>query len=251
VFPACQLLGPDLIHVQTSAPSALAARLPPNSPTNPTFALRRGLPVTRPVEHARRRADLECRSIISHAARQSRRSACKSPSDRSLRGESRRSDGKATTLRSSCSDLAVFRDYHCACVWDVHASLGLCRSLLPLAFDLDKSRDKVGARRMREQVATAHPASSWHWSRINMGLMCAQKFLAKSGIFGWLTRVQMLARDSRHRTPSAGRFATAGEPTSCTFLMPCIRDAVGAPFLLLFCCFAVFLVACCLLLACK
>jgi hypothetical protein len=37
-------------HTQTSAPSALAARLPPHSPPNPTFALRaeyRGLPATR------------------------------------------------------------------------------------------------------------------------------------------------------------------------------------------------------------
>jgi hypothetical protein len=50
-------------YVEMSAPSALAARLPPNSPQNPrTFAFLaeyRGLPVTRPAEHAPRRADLE------------------------------------------------------------------------------------------------------------------------------------------------------------------------------------------------
>ena len=30
---------------------------------------------------------------------------------------------------------------------------------------------------------------------------------------------------SKQRAASAGLFATAGEPASCTFLMPCIRDA--------------------------
>ncbi len=30
---------------------------------------------------------------------------------------------------------------------------------------------------------------------------------------------------SKHRAASAGLLATAGEPASCTFLMPCIRDA--------------------------
>ena len=48
------------IHAPVS--SALATRLPPNSPPNPTFALLaeyRGLPVTQPTEHAPRRADLE------------------------------------------------------------------------------------------------------------------------------------------------------------------------------------------------
>ena len=46
------------------------------------------------------------------AASQARRSAAEAPSDRSLRGESRRSDGTATTLRSCRADLAVFRGCH-------------------------------------------------------------------------------------------------------------------------------------------
>jgi len=102
-------------HTQTTAPSALAARLPPHSPPNPTFALLaeyRGLPVSPPTEHAPRRADLECRCIGSHAASPVRRSARETPSYRSLRGESRRSDGKATTLFSSRAELAVFRACH-------------------------------------------------------------------------------------------------------------------------------------------
>ena len=64
------------------------------------------------AQHLLRRADLECRCIGSHAASQARRSAGETPSDRSLRGESRRSDGKATTLRSCRADLAVFRAWH-------------------------------------------------------------------------------------------------------------------------------------------
>ena len=69
------------------------------------------LPITRHAEHARR--DLECRRCItSHAASQSHRSAGETPSDRSLQGEIRRSDRMATTLRSSRTDLAVFRGCH-------------------------------------------------------------------------------------------------------------------------------------------
>jgi hypothetical protein len=109
-------------HTQTSAPSALAAWLPPHSPPNPTFALLaeyRGLPVIRPAEHAPRRADLECRCIGSHAASPVvvgshaaspvRQSAGETPSDRSLPGDRRRSEGTATMLRSSRADLAAFR----------------------------------------------------------------------------------------------------------------------------------------------
>jgi hypothetical protein len=84
-------------HAPTPAPSALAARLFPCSPPNPTFALLaeyRGLPVTRPAQHLPRRADLEYRWIGSHAASQARRS-----------------DGKATTPHSSRADLAVFRSF--------------------------------------------------------------------------------------------------------------------------------------------
>jgi hypothetical protein len=96
-------------------PSALAARLPPHSPPNPTFALLaeyRGPTVNRSAEHAPRRLHLESRCIVSHATSPARRSAGKTPSDRSLRGESRRSDGMATTLRSSRADLDVFRARH-------------------------------------------------------------------------------------------------------------------------------------------
>jgi hypothetical protein len=102
-------------HTQTTAPSDLAARLPPHSPPNPTFALLaeyRGLPVSRPAQLAPLRADLQCRCIGSHAASPVRRSARETPSDRLLRGESRRSDGKANALRSCRADLAPFRGWH-------------------------------------------------------------------------------------------------------------------------------------------
>ena len=48
---------------------------------------------------------------MSLAASQARRSARETPSDRSLRGERRRSDGTATTLRSCRADLAAFRGF--------------------------------------------------------------------------------------------------------------------------------------------
>ena len=32
------------------------------------------------------------------------------------------------------------------------------------------------------RTSRTHPTTSWHWSRLGMGLLCAQKFLAKSGI---------------------------------------------------------------------
>jgi hypothetical protein len=85
---------------------------------------------------------------VSHAASQSRRSAGETPSDRSLRGERRRSDGKAS------SDAAFIPRRACGLPW-LGRSLGLCRSLLPLAFDLEKSSGMVGARRLArsEQVA--------------------------------------------------------------------------------------------------
>ncbi len=72
------------------------------------------------------------------------------------------------------------------CVWDVRALLGLCRSLLPLAFDLEKSSDMVGARRMA-QPRRAHPTSKLalvaYW--YGPAVCVAQNILAQSGIFRW------------------------------------------------------------------
>jgi hypothetical protein len=51
--------------------------------------------------------------------------------------------------------------------------VGAVQAALPLAFDLEKSRDMVGARRTA-RASRAHPTSSWNWSRIGMGLLCAQ-----------------------------------------------------------------------------
>ena len=168
---------------QTTAPSALAARLPPHSPPNPTFALLaeyRGLPVSRPAEHplvarissvdasvrtrpakpvdllAKPRATGRCEARVAVLTERRRRSAHAAP-----------------ILQHSGTLMRLGRP----CV------MGLCRSLLPLAFDLEKSPDIVGAR-LTARATRAHPTSSWHWSRIGMGLLCAQKVLATSGIFG-------------------------------------------------------------------
>jgi hypothetical protein len=112
-----------------------------------------------------------------------------------------------------------------SCAWDVHASLGLCRSLLPLAFDLEKPSDMVGARRMARASLT-HPTSSWccvaYWYEL---ASCALSSRCIWHIADGKTRVWVLAHDSKHRAASAGLLATAGEPASDMFIMPCIRDA--------------------------
>jgi hypothetical protein len=57
----------------------------------------------------------------------------------------------------------------------------------------------VGARRMA-RPSRAHPTTSQHWSRIGMGMLCAQNVLAKSGIFGWIPRVRVLAHSKLQNT---------------------------------------------------
>jgi hypothetical protein len=133
------------------------------------------------------------RCIVSLAASPSRRSACETPSDRSLRGESRRSDGTATTLRSSRADFAGFRGCRAfgtsmrrwGCAGRSYPSHWSSRS--PRTWwergELEKSPDMVGARRMA-RARRADPTPSWHGSHIGMCLY-AQKVIAKSGTFGW------------------------------------------------------------------
>jgi hypothetical protein len=131
----------------------------------------------------RRHADLECRCIGSHPAGHYRGSAGKTPSDRSLRGESRRSDGTATTLRSSRADLAVFRGCH-AFVTSVRRWGCAGRSYPSHATRTSRSEATAGARSMT-RASRAHPTSNWHWSPIGMDLLCAQNVPAKSGACGW------------------------------------------------------------------
>ena len=77
----------------------------------------------------------------------------------------------ARLRRAKCNRLRSYqRRRSCSlpgplCVWDVHASR-LCRSLLPLAFDLEKSPDMVGARRTA-RASRARRTSSRHWSRMH------------------------------------------------------------------------------------
>jgi hypothetical protein len=212
-------------HTQTPAPSALAARLFPHSPPNPTFALLaeyRGLPVSRMAEHLPRRADLECRCIDPHAASQARQSAGESPSDRSLRGERRRSDGKATTLRSSRADLAAFWAYRAlgtslrrwGCAGRSHPSHSTSRSP-PTSWER-------GA--WIEQVAPIQPQAG-----IGRALVWAcfvrRKFSPHLAYSDRKRASGCSHATSKHRAASAGLLATAGEPASCMFLMPCILDA--------------------------
>jgi len=152
------------------------------------------------------RADLECRCMISHAASRSRRSARETPSDRSMRGYRHRSDGKATALRSCRADLAVFGD---VMRLGRPASLRLCRSLLPLAFDLEKSNDMVGARR-EARASRAHPTSKLALVAYWWACFVRRKFSPHPASSQRYTRVQMLARDFEHRAASAGLFAMGG-----------------------------------------
>jgi hypothetical protein len=110
------------------------------------------------------------------------------------------------------------------CVWDVHASLGLCRSLLPLAFDLEKSSDRVGSE--------AHGASKSRPSNLKLALVAywyGPAVCALSSRHIWHLDGKRASggshATSKHRAASAGLLATAREPASCTFLIPCIRDA--------------------------
>jgi hypothetical protein len=81
--------------------------------------------------------------------------------------------------------------------------LVLVLSCLGVAWAVGESESD--AHRMTRTSRT-HPTTSWHWSRLGMGLLCAQKVLAESGIIADCKRA--------HRAASAGLFATAGEPAS-------------------------------------
>ena len=101
--------------------------------------------------------------------------------NRSRRGERRRSDGKATTLRSSRADLAAFRACHAfgtsmrrwVCAGRSYPSHSTSRSP-PTWWERGARREQVSPIQLQAGVV----------SRIGMGLLCAQHVLATSGIFG-------------------------------------------------------------------
>jgi hypothetical protein len=91
---------------------------------------------------------------------------------------------------------------------------GLCRSLIPLAFDLDKSSDMMGAR-LVARASRAHPTSSWHWSRRTFPPNTADSDGKRVSGCSHVTR--------GHPAASAGLFPTAGEPASGMLIMSYIR----------------------------
>ncbi len=109
---------PKLQRHPLSPPGCLRTRI--GIPPSLCDGVNRGLRDDRPAEHAFRRANLsdDACCIVSHAVGRSRPSAGGPSNDRSLRGVRRRSDGKATTLRSSRAGVAVSRA--------VGASVRLC-----------------------------------------------------------------------------------------------------------------------------
>ena len=160
--------------------------------------------------------------MVLHAASPGRRSAGETPSDRSLRGERRRSDGKSTRLRSCRADLAAFRDPHAfgtsmrhwGCAGRSYPSYSTSRSP-PTSWERGSQR---------EQLAPIQPQACI--GRVLVWACCVRrKFSPHLAYCGWYTRVRVLARDSKHRAASAGLLTTAGEPASGMFIIKCIRDA--------------------------
>jgi hypothetical protein len=157
-----------------------------------------------------------------HAASPGRRSARETPSGRSLRGERRRSDGKATTLRSCRADLAAFRDTY---AFGTSVRLWGCAGRSYPSHSTSRSEAMWWGRgSRREQLAPIQPQAGigrvlvWACfvrSKFSPHLAYSDRKRASGGSHA----------TSKHRAASAGLLATAGEPASCTFLMSCIRDA--------------------------
>ena len=87
-----------------------------------------------------------------------------------------------------------------SCAWDAHASLGLCRSLLPLAFDLEKSSDRGGSE--------AHGASKSRPSDRKLALVAywyGPAVCAESSRHIWHIRMVNARPGARMRLRSTGR----------------------------------------------
>ena len=86
---------------------------------------------------------------------------------------------------------------------------------------------------LRHGGSEAHGASKSRPSNLKLALVACwygPAVCAVSSRHIWQIRMVNahpggLARDSKHRAASAGLLATAGEPASCTVIMPCMRDA--------------------------
>ena len=85
----------------------------------------------------------------------------------------------------------------------------------------------------RHRGSEAHGASNSRPSNLKLALVAYWYGLAVCAVS--YRRIRHIAdgkrasggshATSKHRAASAGLLATAGEPASCTFFMPCIRDA--------------------------
>ncbi len=157
-----------------------------------------------------------------HAASQADQSAAETPCDRSLRGESRRSDGTATTLRSSRADLAVFRGFHAL---GTSMRRGGCAGRSYPSHSTSRSPPTWWERgERREQVASMQPEADI--GRVLAWACFVRRKFPPHLAYSDRKRASGCSHaTSKHRAASAGLLATAGEPVSCTFLIPCIRDA--------------------------
>ena len=159
---------------------------------------------------------------MSLAASPARRSAGESPSGRSLRGERRRPDGTATTLRSCRGDLAAFRDPH---AFETSMRRGVCADRSYPSHSTSRSEAMWwgrGAR--REQLAPIQPQAGI--GRVLVWACLMRRKFSPHLAYSDRKRASGCSHaTSKHRAASAGLLATAGEPASCTLLMPCVRDA--------------------------
>ena len=159
---------------------------------------------------------------MSLAASPARRSAGESPSGRSLRGERRRSDGTATTLRSCRGDLAAFRGFHA--LGTSMRRWGCAGRSYPSHSTSRSEAMWWGRGSRREQLAPIQPQAGI--GRVLVWACCVRRKFSPHLAYSDRKRASRCSHaTSKHRAASAGLLATAGEPASCTFLMRCIRDA--------------------------
>ena len=159
---------------------------------------------------------------MSLAASPARRSAGESPSDRSLRGERRRSDGTATTLRSCRADLAEFRA--CRALGTPMRRWGCAGRSYP-SHSTSRSPPTSWERgSRREQLAPIQPQAGI--GRVLVWACFVRRNFSPHLAYSDRNRASGCSHvTSKHRAASAGLLATAGEPASGMFIIKCIRDA--------------------------
>jgi hypothetical protein len=220
----CQLLGPT---VPCPDNSAIRSRRPAASAFASESHLRCPGGISAPAGHPARptRASSRGSPVLMHrlARGQPSPSICSRIPERPVAARRETpSDGTATTLRSCRADLAAFRAHHAlgtsmrrwGCAGRSYPSTSTSRSP-PTSWER-------GSR--REQLAPIQPQACI--GRVLVWACFVRRKFSPHLAYSDRKRASGCSHaTSKHRAASAGLLATAGEPASCTFLMPCIRDA--------------------------